>query len=68
MRYLLLRWIAALARLGLGSLPKTSAALQADQPNDLNFSGTWALDLKASTSFEPLMKQIGPLKSPTCPT
>jgi hypothetical protein len=59
MRYLLLRWLAALAWLGLCSLPKTSAALQPDQPDDPNFSGTWALDLKASTSFEPLMKQIG---------
>ena len=59
MRYLLLRWFAALAWLGLCSLPLTSAALQPDQPDDPNFSGTWALDLKGSTSFEPLMKQIG---------
>src|SRR4029077_11085424 len=59
MRYLLLRWLAALAWLGLCSLPKTSAALPPDQPDDTKFSGTWALDLKASTSFEPLMKQIG---------
>jgi hypothetical protein len=59
MRYLLLRWLAALAWLGLCSLPLTSAALQPDQPDDPNFSGTWALDLKASTSFQALMKQIG---------
>jgi hypothetical protein len=59
MRYLLLRWLAALAWLALCSLPKTSAALHPDQPDDPNFTGTWALDLKASTSFEPLMKQIG---------
>jgi hypothetical protein len=59
MRYFLLRWFAALAWLGLCSLPLTSAALQTDQPDDPNFSGTWALDLKASTSFEALMKQIG---------
>ena len=59
MRYLLLRWLAALVWFGLCTLPKTSAALQADQPDDPNFSGTWALDLKASTSFETLMKQIG---------
>ena len=59
MRYLLLRWLAALAWLALCSLPKTSAALRPDQPDDPNFTGTWALDLKASTSFEPLMKQMG---------
>src|SRR5258706_11101730 len=59
MRSLLLRWLAALVWLALCSLPKTSAALHPDQPDDPNFSGTWALDLKASTSFEPLMKQIG---------
>ncbi len=59
MRYLLLRWLAALVWLALCSLPKTSAALHPDQPDDPNFTGTWALDLKASTSFEPLMKQIG---------
>jgi hypothetical protein len=59
MRYFLLRWLAALVWFGLWTLPKTSAALQADQPDDPNFSGTWTLDLKASTSFEALMKQIG---------
>jgi hypothetical protein len=59
MRSFLLRWLAALAWLGLSSLPLTSAALQSDQPDDPNFSGTWALDLKASTSFQDLMKQIG---------
>ena len=56
---LLVPWLAALALLGLCSLPKTSAALQPDQADNPNFSGTWALDLKGSTSFEPLMKQIG---------
>ena len=59
MRYLLLRWLATLVGLGVFSLPQTSAAPKPDQPDDPNFSGTWALDLKASTSFEPLMKQIG---------
>src|ERR1700726_3852824 len=59
MRYLLLRWLAALVWFGLCTLPKTSGALQRDQPDDPNFSGTWALDLKASTSFDALMKQIG---------
>jgi hypothetical protein len=55
----MLRWLAALAWLGLCSLPNTSAALQPGQPDHPNFSGGWALDLKASTSFEALMKQIG---------
>ena len=59
MRSLLLRCLAALAWFGLFTLPLTSAALQPAQPDDPNFSGTWALDLKASTSFEALMKQIG---------
>ena len=58
MRYLLLRWLAALACLGVFSLPQTSAAPKPDQPDKPNFSGTWRLDLNASTSFEPLMKQI----------
>jgi hypothetical protein len=56
---LLVPWLAALVWLGLCSLPKTSAALQPNEAGDPNFSGTWALDLKGSTSFEPLMKQIG---------
>jgi hypothetical protein len=56
---LLLCWFAALVWLGLSSLPKTSAALRPDQADDPNFSGSWALDLKGSTSFEPLMKQMG---------
>ena len=58
-RTLLLLWLAALAWLGLCSLPQTSTALQPEQPNDQNFSGNWALDLKASTSFEALMTQMG---------
>jgi hypothetical protein len=56
---LLVPWLAALVLLALSSLPKTSAALQPRQADDPNFSGTWALDLKGSTSFEALMKQIG---------
>ena len=56
---LLLHCLATLVWLGLCSLPKTSAALQPDQGADPNFNGTWALDLKGSTSFEPLMKQMG---------
>jgi hypothetical protein len=52
----LLRSLAALACLGVFGLPRTSAASKPDKPN---FSGTWTLDLKASTSLEPLMNQIG---------
>ena len=59
MRYLLLRSLAALASLGVFSFPQASAAPQPDQLDRPNFSGTWKLDLKASTSVEPLMKQIG---------
>ena len=59
MSHLLLRSLAALACLGVFSLPQTSAAPNPDQPQKPNFSGTWTLDLKASTSFEPLMKQLG---------
>jgi hypothetical protein len=59
MRHLLLRSLAALACLGVFSLPQNSAAPQPDQADRPNFSGIWTLDLKASTSVEPLMKQIG---------
>ena len=59
MRYLLLRSIAALAYVGVFSPSQTSAAPKPDQPDKPNLSGTWMLDLKASTSVEPLMKQIG---------
>jgi len=55
----LVPWLAVLVWLGLCSLPKASAALPPDQADDRNFSGTWALDLKGSTSFETLMKQMG---------
>jgi hypothetical protein len=56
MRHLLLRSLAGLACLGVFGLPQTSAAPKPDKPN---FSGTWTLDHKESTSLEPLMKQIG---------
>src|SRR6516162_7210673 len=59
MKRLLFRSLAALACLGVFSLAQASAALQPDQPDRPNFSGTWMLDLNASTSVEPLMKQIG---------
>ena len=57
MKYLLLRALAALVCLGVLSLSQTSAAPKpTDKPN---LSGIWILDLKASTSVGPLMKQIG---------
>ena len=59
MSHLLLRSLAALSCLGVFSLRQTSAAPKPDQPHRPNFSGTWTLDLKASTSFESLMKQLG---------
>jgi hypothetical protein len=59
MRHLLLRSLAVLACFGFFDLPRTSAAAKADQPDKPNFSGTWTLDLKASDSLEPLMKEIG---------
>ncbi len=58
MRHLLLRSLAGLAWLGVFTLPQTSAAPK-PEPDKPNFSGTWTLDLKASTSLEPLMKQLG---------
>jgi hypothetical protein len=59
MRYLLLLSLAAFACLGVFSLSPTSAAPKPDQSDKPNLSGTWTLDLKASASLEPLMKQIG---------
>ena len=59
MSYRLLRSIAMLVCLGVFGLFQTSAAPKPDQPDEPNLSGTWMLDLKASTSVEPLMKQIG---------
>jgi hypothetical protein len=59
MRHLLLSSFAALWCLGFFGLPRTSAALGADPPGEPNFSGNWILDLKASSSLDPLMTQIG---------
>ena len=59
MRHLLFRSLAALACFGVFSLAQTSAAPKPDQSDKPDFNGTWTLDLKASTSVEPLMKQIG---------
>ena len=59
MNHLLLRSLAALACFGIFGLFHTSAAAKPNQSDKPNFSGTWILDLKASTSVEPLMKRIG---------
>ena len=59
MRQVLLRSLVALAWFGIFSLPQAPAAPKPDQPDKPNFSGTWTLDLKASTSLDPLMTQIG---------
>ena len=59
MRYLVLRSLAALTCFGVFSLPQTSAAPKPDQSDKPDFNGTWALDLKASASLEPIMKKVG---------
>ena len=59
MRYQLFRSLAALACFGVFSMAQTSAEPKPDQSDKPDFNGTWSLDLKASTSVEPLMKQIG---------
>ena len=51
-----LRFLAVLACLGLLSQPWIFAATKPDKPN---FGGTWTLDLRASTSLEPLLKEVG---------
>jgi hypothetical protein len=59
MKHLLLRSLAILACFGIFGLPQTSAAPKPDQSDKPDFSGTWILDHKASTSLDPLMKRIG---------
>jgi hypothetical protein len=59
MKYLLLRWLGALACLGFFSLSQISAAPKAAGPDKPNFSGAWTLDLSASNSMGPLMTRIG---------
>ena len=57
MSFPLLRALAGLVCLGVLSLSETSAVPKpTDKPN---LSGLWILDLKASTSAGPLLKQIG---------
>ena len=59
MRQLLFRSLTALSCFGVFSLAQASAAPKPDKPDKPNLSGIWILDLKASTSVGPLMKQIG---------
>ena len=59
MRHLLFRSLAALTCFGVFSLPQTSAVVKPDQSDKPDFNGTWALDLKASASLEPIMKKVG---------
>lgn len=59
MRQLLLCLLAALTWFAVCSPPQTSAASGSIQSDKPNLSGTWTLDLNASTSLEPLMNQIG---------
>ena len=66
---------AQLGKLGyerVGSLDKRISAVgrlrvvldKPDQPDKPNFSGTWTLDLEASTSLEPLMNEANRSQSP----
>jgi hypothetical protein len=59
MSHLLLRSLTVLACFGIFGLPQTSAAPKPEQPDRPDFNGTWILDLKASTSLDPLMERIG---------
>ena len=58
MRHFLLRSLAALAWFSVFSPTQSSAAPQ-PEPDKLNLTGAWTLDLKASTSLEALMTRMG---------
>jgi hypothetical protein len=58
-RQLLLTSLAALTWFAVCSPPHTSAVTNSIQSNKPNLSGTWTLDLSASTSLDLLMNQIG---------
>ena len=58
MRHFLLRSLVALAWLGVFNPTQSSAAPQ-PEPDKLNLTGAWTLDLKASTSLEALMTRMG---------
>lgn len=59
MKKLLLRSLAILTWFAVCSPPQTCAVTGPVQSNKPNLSGTWILDLDASTSLDPLMEQIG---------
>ncbi|MBV8100175.1 MAG: hypothetical protein JOZ31_13550 [Verrucomicrobia bacterium] len=59
MRFPVLKSLTVLAWLALFSLQETYAAPNPDRLGNSNFSGNWTLDLRASTSLDPLMNQIG---------
>jgi hypothetical protein len=59
MRQLLLSSLAALTWFAVFSPPQTSGVTGPGQSGKPNLSGTWTLDLSASTSLDPLMDQIG---------
>ncbi|HYZ74677.1 MAG TPA: hypothetical protein VE641_16480 [Chthoniobacterales bacterium] len=59
MKRALLGSLVVLAWVAVFDLPQTLARTKPDQSEKANFSGTWTLDLEASTSLEPLMNQIG---------
>jgi hypothetical protein len=59
MEHLLVRSLVALACFGIFDLPQTSAAHKPDPSDKPDFSGTWILDVEASTSLDPLMERIG---------
>lgn len=54
----LFRWVALLTCFVIFSSPATSAAPKPNQLGKPDFSGNWTLDLQASSSLEPVMKQI----------
>ena len=59
MGQLLLSSLVALTWFAVFSPPQTSAATGPSHSSKPNVSGTWTLDLSASTSLDPLMDQIG---------
>ena len=59
LRHLLLGMLAALACFGVFSPSRVGATTKPTQAAKPNFSGAWVLDLKASTSLDQLMTQIG---------
>lgn len=59
LRHLLFCTLAAVACFGVFSPPRVCATAKSTQADKPNFTGAWVLDLKSSTSLDPLMIQIG---------